>query len=82
VAPQALTLLNGIEAQECADALAAVVEDRKPSRAETVDRLFRRTLQRRPTDAERNRCVKLLEELSTAELAHALLNLNEFAFRE
>lgn len=81
VAPQALTLLNSPFIQEASKALAASVSETVPGTEEArVRELFRRTLLRQPDSTERLAALRLAKDRSEAELARALLNLNEFVY--
>ncbi len=81
VAPQALTLLNSPFIQEASKALAASVSETVPGTEEArVRELFRRTLLRQPDSTELLAALRLAKNRSEAELARALLNLNEFVY--
>jgi hypothetical protein len=81
VAPQALTLLNSPFIQEASKALAASVAETVPGTEEArVRELFRRTLLRQPDNTELMAALRLAKDRSEAELARALLNLNEFVY--
>jgi hypothetical protein len=81
VAPQALSLLNGRLAIDCARAMALRVKaEAGTDRRRQVERAFDLALQRSPDPEEQNACVRLLESQSLAELCRALLNLNEFLY--
>jgi hypothetical protein len=81
VAPQALSLLNGKLAIECARAMASRVKvEAGTDPVRQVERAFDLTLQRSPGPEEQNACVRLLESQSLTELCRALLNLNEFLY--
>jgi hypothetical protein len=79
VAPQALTLLNGVTTIEAARALAARVRSEAGETAEAqVGHAFARVLQRAPAPGERDACLALLARHGLAHLCRALLNVNEF----
>ena len=83
VAPQALTLLNSPFATEMARAFAARVQrEAGDDSATQIDRAFSLALQRLPDADEHERCVRFRAERSLPELCRALLNLNEFAYRD
>ena len=83
VAPQALTLLNSPFATDMANAFAARVQREAGDHpAAQIDRAFALALQRPPDDAERASCIRFRAERSLPELCRALLNLNEFAYRD
>ena len=81
VAPQALTLMNGAQAVAAARALAERVK--REAGADTltqVDRAIALAFQRAPGVAERDACVKFLQERNLTELCRVLLNANEFIY--
>ena len=83
VAPQALTLLNSPFATEMAMAFAGRVKsDAGDQPGPEVDRAFAIAFQRAPSGDERATCLRFLNERSLPELCRALLNLNEFAYRD
>ena len=83
VAPQALTLLNSPFATEMADAFASRIQlESGDDPAAQIDRAFALALQRPPDADERARCLRFRTERSLPELCRALLNLNEFAYRD
>ena len=80
-APQSLALLNSRFMMEQATALG--------SQSRSVDEMWERVLNRKPAETERTAAVKFLEKQTAlagskpaamAELARALLNLNEFLY--
>jgi hypothetical protein len=79
VAPQALTLLNGLLTTHAAEALASTT-DRCKTPAEKTQFLFQTALQRLPRPEETIACEKFLQHHTPAELARAILNLNEFIY--
>ena len=84
VPPQALTLLNGDLMEEASGILARTVESEvaaaEPQRtARLIISLYRRTLQRPPSDEEAAACFDYLQRRSLQELARVLLNVAEFA---
>ena len=83
VAPQALTLLNSPFATEMANAFAdRIRREAGDDPAAQIDRAFALALQRPPDADERARCLRFRAERSLPELCRALLNLNEFAYRD
>ena len=96
VAPQALYLLNGRLARECATDLARVLGGTKPDANSFVDAAYIRLLGRKPLDPERTAATEFLASQEKAlaseegirdpgmvarvDLAHALLQLNEFLY--
>ena len=78
VAPQALSLLNGPEFLEAAAAFAKRVQDD----SDPIGRAFGLAFQRDPDPEERTRCAEFLNQHTLPELCRALLNLNEFAYRD
>ena len=83
VAPQALTLLNSPFATEMANAFADRIQrEAGENPAAQIDRAFALALQRPPADDERAICLRFRTERSLPELCRALLNLNEFAYRD
>ncbi|MDX1983502.1 MAG: PSD1 and planctomycete cytochrome C domain-containing protein [Bryobacteraceae bacterium] len=88
-APQSLTLFNGSFTVERARALAAELEAGAPSNEHLVRTLWTRILAREPDAEETARALAFLAAQSrnaggrtnaAAELARALLNLNEFLY--
>ncbi len=83
VAPQALTLLNSPFATEMANAFAARLQrEAGDDSAAQIDLAFALALQRPPDADERARCLQFRAERNLPELCRALLNLNEFAYRD
>ena len=81
VAPQALTLMNGAEAVAAARALAERVQrETGPDTTAQVSRAISLAFQRGPGTAERDACVKFLQERNLTELCRVLLNANEFIY--
>jgi hypothetical protein len=81
VAPQALSLMNGVDAVEAAKAFAKRVEREAGTEpAAQVRKAFALALQRAPDAGEEKACAVLLQERSLAELCRALLNVNEFLY--
>jgi hypothetical protein len=86
-APQALELMNGKTSNELADALAQLLVKEAKTPAERVNRGFRLTAGRLPTQQERTRALTFLtkhrtEDRAMKEFALALLNLNAFLYVE
>jgi Protein of unknown function (DUF1553)/Protein of unknown function (DUF1549) len=79
-APQALALLNAVEATAAAKALAERVSREAKSEDERAELAYRLTLGRLPTAAERDRAAAFLRESPLSELCRALFNLNEFLY--
>ena len=81
IAPQALSLLNGALANQCAGSLAAKVE-REAGRdlASRIDRTYRLALGRPPDAGEAKLASEYLREGTFADFCLALLNLNEFLY--
>ena len=84
-APQALQLLNGQFARDCAYALADSVRDEcGDDPVAHVQAAYRRTLSRPPTEAELDRSLRLLSESAEpdglVDLCLVLCNLNEFVY--
>jgi hypothetical protein len=80
-APQALELLNGRTSNELAVAFARRLEQETGGeRAQIIDRAYRLTMGRSPTDEERKLSAAFLREQPLAEFALALLNLNGFLY--
>ena len=83
VAPQALTLLNSPFATEMANAFAVRLErEAVNDPVAQIDRAFALALQRPPADDERAACLRFRTTRTLPELCRALLNLNEFAYRD
>lgn len=96
VAPQALRLLNGTLARECARSLAELVDKETPSRGgEWIDALYLRCLGRSPLPREKEEAMAFLKDqtetlahegatqpdrAARVDLAHAVLQLNEFVY--
>ncbi len=81
VAPQALSLLNGAEALEAAEAFAERVRSEAgQDRTLQVQRAFAHALQRAPQIAEQSAAERYLATASLIEFCRALLNINEFAY--
>ncbi|XZE36455.1 DUF1549 and DUF1553 domain-containing protein [Pirellulaceae bacterium SH501] len=80
VAPQALAQLNSELAVQAAETLSRSLNTPSSDKEEVVLALFERVLGRLPTEDERTRSVRFLEQASVAELANVLLNTNEFLF--
>ncbi len=80
IAPQALTLLNGSLANECARAMADRVAKESSDDAGRVDRVYARSLGRRPDDEERRLAIAFLRSSSLADLCLAAMNVNEFVY--
>ncbi len=80
VAPQALTLLNGVTTRTASRALAAKLQ----STADPVQEAFWITLGRDPSAGERTHAQKLIEQGpdGLASLGAVLYNLNEFLYVE
>ncbi len=80
-APQALELLNGRTSNDLASALARRLEQETGGdQAQFIERAYRLTLGRAPTDDERNLSAAFLREQPLAEFALALFNLNGFLY--
>jgi hypothetical protein len=80
-APQALMLLNNSLTIEAAQALAARVEREAGEDAEQqIACVFQHALQRRPDAVELEKCRRLLDAASLAEVCRAILNVNEFVY--
>jgi hypothetical protein len=96
VAPQALYLLNGRLARECATDLAKVLGGSTPDPKSYVDAAYLRLLGREPLASERAASTEFLAKQEKAlaseegirdpamvarvDLVHALLQLNEFLY--
>lgn len=80
VAPQALAQLNSELAVQASETLARSLDKQTGDKEKAVVALFERVLGRLPTEDERTRSVRFLEQASVAELANVLLNTNEFLF--
>jgi hypothetical protein len=84
-APQALELMNGRTSNELADSLARRLVTERKTPVQRVDRAFRLTTGRLPSQKERTRALTFLakyktEERAMKEFALALLNLNAFLY--
>jgi hypothetical protein len=78
-APQALELLNGRTSNDLATALARRLEDETGGdRGQIIERAYRLTQGRPPTDEERRLSEAFLREQPLSEFALALFNLNGF----
>ncbi len=80
VAPQALTLMNGVQVEQASEAMADLVAAESGDVQTQVAIVFQRALLRRPRSAELELAKKFLETHSLPELCRAVLNTNEFAF--
>jgi hypothetical protein len=84
IAPQALSLLNGKLAVDCAKALAERVDrEAGPDRTSRVDRAYRLALGRGPDVAERELALAFLagdDQVPLADFCLSLLNVNEFVY--
>ncbi len=79
VAPQALTLLNGVITRQASAALAARLE----TVADPVNEAFWLALGRAPTDSERAQAERLRQQPGgLTSLGAVLMNLNEFLYVE
>jgi Protein of unknown function (DUF1553)/Protein of unknown function (DUF1549) len=79
-APQALALLNAADAATAATALAERLTKEGVSETERIERAYRLTLGRSPSDVERERAMAFLRDSPLSELCRALFNLNEFVY--
>jgi hypothetical protein len=79
-APQSLALLNADEAMTAAKALAERLTKEAASEKERIDRAYRLTLGRPPSNKEQERATAFLKESPLTELCRALFNLNEFVY--
>jgi hypothetical protein len=79
-ATQALTLLNASDVAEAASALARRISDEANTEEERVVRVYRQTLGRRPSAAEKDLAREFLRQSPLTELCRALLNVNEFIY--
>jgi len=79
-APQALAMLNAVEATTAAKALAERLMNEAKSEAERVERAYRIVLGRFPTETEKQRAAGFLADSPLSELCRALLNLNAFVY--
>ncbi|WP_162136278.1 DUF1549 and DUF1553 domain-containing protein [Zavarzinella formosa] len=79
-APQALALLNAPEAMEAAKFVAERLMKEADSEPGRIDRAYRLTLGRLPTNKERERAGVFLKTSSLSELCRALMNMNEFVY--
>ncbi|HXG12837.1 MAG TPA: DUF1553 domain-containing protein [Gemmataceae bacterium] len=81
-APQALALLNAADVMAAAQALADRLEREAGSNEERIERAYRLTLGRRPTETERQAARAFLKDSPLSELCRALFNVNEFVYLE
>ena len=80
-APQALELLNGAFSNEMAAAFAARLTRECDDRPELiVDRAYRLTAGRLPTEVERRLSLEFLQDQPLTEFTLALFNLNGFVY--
>lgn len=79
VAPQALSLLNGPLAVECARTFAARL-DPKAWGEDSVRQAFALAFQRAPDAEELEACLRLARSRGLAALCRSLLNANEFVY--
>jgi len=81
-APQALELLNGQLANDLAHSFASRLrqESAGDNMTRLVDRAFRLTLGRAPTDSERNSSLAFLRDQPLEDFALAIFNLNGFLY--
>jgi hypothetical protein len=79
-APQALELLNGGLANEMARALAARLDGEGTTPAQQVERAYRLTTGRAPTEEERALAMKFIEQQPLSEFSLAMFNLNAFLY--
>lgn len=77
---QALALLNDGLVLVCSEALARSVEAAGPEPAGQLNQMFQRTLNRLPSDLERNILSDIQQREGNISVARILFNLNEFAF--
>ncbi|MFO0806304.1 MAG: DUF1549 and DUF1553 domain-containing protein [Gemmataceae bacterium] len=80
IAPQALSLLNSPEVMRAATALSGRLMKEAKTDSERIDLAWRLALGRPPTDAERTRAAKFLQDSPLNELCRGLFNLNEFVY--
>jgi hypothetical protein len=80
IAPQALTLLNGSLADECARAMADRVAKEANDDSGRIDRVYLRALGRRPDEEERRMAIEFLRTGTLADSCLAAMNLNEFVY--
>ncbi len=80
VAPQALTLLNGVQVVEAAESLARIVGCAEADRKLQIQMIFRSCFLRDAAERELEVAEVFLASHSLEELCRALLNANEFAF--
>lgn len=78
-APQALMLVNGKFTLDMAKMLAERVAGERDT-GKTVDRVYRMALGRPPDAKELALALAFLQEATTVDLCHVVLNLNEFAY--
>lgn len=87
-APQSLYLLNSEFSHDIARRLGTLLAAEHAEAPELVEAAFLRLLSRRPDEAERTACLRLLDEamfssqpdIAAAELSLVLLNTNEFIY--
>jgi len=79
-APQALSLLNSPEVKAAATAMSDRLMKNAKTDAERIDLAYRIALGRPPTDTERDRAAKFLQDSPLSELCRGLFNLNEFVY--
>ena len=79
-APQALSLLNSPEVKAAAAAMSERLMKAAKTDAERIDLAWRLALGRLPTEKERDRAVKFLQNSPLSELCRGLFNLNEFIY--
>ena len=79
-APQALSLLNAPETTRAATALSERLMKAAKTDAERVDLAWRLALGRPPTETERDRAAKFLQDSPLSELCRGLFNMNEFIY--
>jgi hypothetical protein len=79
-APQALALLNAADAATAAKALAERLMNEAMTDVERIERAYRLTLGRSPTDVEKGRAKRFLSESPLNELCRGLLSVNEFVY--
>jgi len=79
-APQALSLLNSPEVKAAATAMSERLVKAAKTDAERIDLAWRLALGRPPTEKERDRAAKFLQDSPLSELCRGLFNLNEFIY--
>jgi mono/diheme cytochrome c family protein len=85
IAPQALILMNnGMVLTQSKLFAERVVREAGPDAAQQVDRAFRLALARPPDSVERQRSIAFVKATpdGLTEFCHALVNLNEFVYRQ